>query len=163
MKTELLLVGRTDDERIASLTDEYAARIGRYVPFEVTVIPDLKNRKVLPEAGQKGREGELILERLSPSDRLVLMDEAGKEYSSEQFADYYQKSMNAGYKRLVFAIGGPYGFSEAVYRRADGKLSLSRMTFSHQMVRLFFAEQLYRALTILRGEPYHHGTSEGSR
>ena len=120
------------------------------------IIPDIKNAKNLSEAQQKEKEGELILAKLTPTDQLVLLDENGKTFSSVGFSDYLQKKMNSGIKTLVFVIGGPYGFSEAVYQKAQGKISLSAMTFSHQKVRLFFTEQLYRGFTILRNEPYHH-------
>ena len=127
-----------------------------YIKFELEIIPDLKNSKNLSEASQKEKEGELILKKVQTSDELVLLDEQGKQYSSVDFSDYLQKKMNAGLKQLIFVIGGPYGFSAEVYQRANGKISLSKMTFSHQMVRVFFVEQLYRAFTILKNEPYHH-------
>ncbi|EOZ92054.1 LSU m3Psi1915 methyltransferase RlmH [Indibacter alkaliphilus LW1] len=120
------------------------------------MIPDLKNTKSLDEKSQKEKEGELILKKIQPSDQVILLDEDGKQHSSVGFSELLQKKMNAGLKQLIFVIGGPYGFSEAVYERSDGKISLSKMTFSHQMVRVFFIEQLYRAFTILRNEPYHH-------
>ena len=124
--------------------------------FELDIIPDLKNTKNLSESQQKEKEGELILKKLSPTDMLVLLDENGKQFTSVEFSNYLQKRMNSGIKTLVFVIGGPYGFSESVYAKAQGKISLSKMTFSHQMVRLFVVEQIYRAFTILRNEPYHH-------
>lgn len=136
--------------------DDYTKRLSFYIKFDLEVIPDLKNAKNLSEAQQKEKEGEMILAKLSASDRLILLDENGKSFSSLAFADDLQKKMNSGIKTLVFVIGGPYGFSETVYKKADGKVSLSAMTFSHQMVRLFFIEQVYRAFTILRNEPYHH-------
>lgn len=120
------------------------------------VIPDIKNAKNLSEAQQKEKEGEMILKKLAPTDILILLDENGKQYTSVDFSNYLQKKMNSGIKQLVFVIGGPYGFSDAVYQKAQGKISLSKMTFSHQMVRLFFVEQVYRAFTILKNEPYHH-------
>jgi len=136
--------------------DDYQKRLWFYIKFDLEVIPDIKNAKSLSEAQQKEKEGELILAKLTPTDQLILLDENGKTFSSVGFSDELQKKMNSGIKTLVFVIGGPYGFSEAVYSKAQGKISLSAMTFSHQMVRLFFIEQLYRAFTILRNEPYHH-------
>lgn len=136
--------------------DDYQKRLSFYIKFDLEVIPDIKNAKSLSEAQQKQKEGELILARLTPTDQLILLDENGKTFSSVGFSEELQKKMNSGIKTLVFVIGGPYGFSEAVYSKAQGKISLSAMTFSHQMVRLFFIEQLYRAFTILRNEPYHH-------
>jgi 23S rRNA (pseudouridine1915-N3)-methyltransferase len=127
-----------------------------YVKFDLEIIPDIKNVKNLSEAQQKEKEGELILAKIGPTDQLILLDENGKTYSSVGFSDYLQKKMNTGIKTLVFVIGGPYGFSETVYQKAQGTVSLSEMTFSHQMVRLFVIEQLYRGFTILRNEPYHH-------
>ncbi len=155
MKAELIVVGKTTDARIAALTEEYVGRIGHYMPFAVSVIPELKNTKSLSQEQQKEMEGERILRLVQPADRLVLLDSRGKEYSSRELADRLRIWQQTA-KRLVFAVGGPFGFSQAVYARADELLSLSRMTFSHQMVRLFFAEQLYRACTIIKGEPYHH-------
>lgn len=155
MKTELILVGKTTNKHFTASIGDYVERIGHYMPFSVTVIPELKNTKSLSEAQQKEREGELILKQLQPSDTLVLLDEHGQELRSVDYARWLERRQ-ATARRLVFAIGGPYGFSEAVYRRADDQLSLSRMTFSHQMVRLIFVEQLYRACTIIKGEPYHH-------
>lgn len=156
MQIRLIAVGKTDHAAIQSLLDEYIKRLGFYIKFEMEIIPDLKNSKNLSEAAQKEKEGELILKKLQTSDELVLLDEQGKQYSSLDFSDYLQKKMNAGLRQLVFVIGGPYGFSEGLYQRANGKISLSKMTFSHQMVRVFFTEQLYRAFTILKNEPYHH-------
>ena len=124
--------------------------------FDLEIIPDIKNVKNLSEAQQKEKEGELILSKITPTDQLILLDENGKTFSSVGFSDFLQKKMNAGIKTLVFVIGGPYGFSETVYQKAQGKVSLSEMTFSHQMVRLFVIEQIYRGFTILRNEPYHH-------
>lgn len=155
MKTELIFVGKTVDKHLKALLDEYAARIPHYMPFDIRVIPELKNTKSLSEAQQKEREGELILKSLQPSDTVILMDEHGKEYRSIEFASWMQHCQSIA-RKLVFVIGGPYGFSDAVYTRANGKISLSRMTFSHQMVRVIFAEQIYRACTIIKGEPYHH-------
>ncbi|MBQ9669067.1 MAG: 23S rRNA (pseudouridine(1915)-N(3))-methyltransferase RlmH [Prevotella sp.] len=155
MKTELILVGRTADPHFQAGISDYAGRILHYMPFNITVIPELKNTKNLSEEQQKTAEGELILKQVQPSDTLVLLDEHGREFRSVEFARWLTQKQNTA-RRLVFAIGGPYGFSEAVYLRANEKISLSKMTFSHQMVRLIFAEQLYRACTIIRGEPYHH-------
>ena len=155
MKITLLVVGKTTDSHIEILVQEYQKRLSHYVPFALQVIPELKNTKALTMEQQKQAEGELILRTITPATDLILLDEHGKEYRSIEFADYIQKRMSSG-RDVVFVVGGPYGFSEAVYERANGKISLSKMTFSHQMVRLFFVEQLYRAMTILRGEPYHH-------
>lgn len=156
MKITLLVIGKTDNRHLLSLIDDYSKRVGFYISFEHEIIPDIKNAKNLSENVQKKLEGEEILKRITASESLVLLDEKGKMYTSEGFSEFLQKKMNSGLKNLVFAIGGPYGFSEEIYKRADGKISLSSMTFSHQMVRLFFIEQLYRAFTILRNEPYHH-------
>ncbi|HCS87247.1 MAG TPA: 23S rRNA (pseudouridine(1915)-N(3))-methyltransferase RlmH [Bacteroidales bacterium] len=155
MKITLLVVGKTANPALQTLTDDYCRRLMHYVPFSLQVIPDLKNSRNLSQEEQKQREGSLILNILSPSDRLILLDERGKEYRSMDFAQQLNTWLAAG-QNIVFVVGGPYGFSSAVYERANGKLSLSQMTFSHQMIRLFFTEQLYRAMTILRGEPYHH-------
>jgi len=155
MKITLLVVGKTTDKHLEVLIEEYVGRIGHYVPFQVVVIPELKNVKAVSQAQQKVMEGELILKTITPTTDLVLLDEHGKERRSVEFADYINKKMAAG-RDVTFVIGGPFGFSEAVYQRADGKISLSQMTFSHQMIRLLFTEQLYRALTIIRGEKYHH-------
>ena len=130
--------------------------MNRYVGFDIISISDLKSTRGLTEMQQKEKEGEMLLASLTPSDTVILLDEKGREYTSREFADFQASMMNRGVKRLVYVIGGPYGFSQKVYDRADGKISLSRMTFSHEMARLFFCEQLYRAMTILRGEPYHH-------
>ncbi|MBC9797893.1 23S rRNA (pseudouridine(1915)-N(3))-methyltransferase RlmH [Sinomicrobium weinanense] len=156
MNIKLLAIGKTDRTALQSLIQDYEKRLGFYVRFETEIIPDIKNTGKLSEAQQKEKEGELILKKLQPTDILVLLDENGREYTSVGFSEFLQKKMNSGIKQLVFVIGGPYGFSDAVYRKAQGKLSLSLMTFSHQMVRLFFTEQLYRAFTILNNEPYHH-------
>jgi len=155
MKTQLILVGKTTDRHIAAGITDYAERLAHYMPFDIVVIPELKNTKSLSEEQQKEREGEIILSKLQTSDTVVLLDEHGEERRSTEFASWLQKKQQT-VRRLVFIIGGPYGFSPALYRRADEKISLSRMTFSHQMVRLIFAEQLYRACTIIKGEPYHH-------
>ncbi|GHB40025.1 23S rRNA (pseudouridine(1915)-N(3))-methyltransferase RlmH [Mongoliitalea lutea] len=156
MQIKLIAIGKTDSKELEQLIQEYVKRLGFYTKFELDIIPDIKNSKNLSEASQKEKEGELILKKVQQSDELVLLDEQGKHYSSLAFSEYLQKKMNAGLKNLIFVIGGPYGFSDEVYKRANGKLSLSAMTFSHQMVRLFFVEQIYRAHTILRNEPYHH-------
>jgi len=155
MKTELLLVGKTVNKHFIAGINDYVERTNHYMPFNITVIPELKNTKALTEEQQKEREGDLILQKLQSSDTVVLLDEHGKELRSIEFADWLQRKQNTA-RRLVFIIGGPYGFSKAVYERANEKLSLSKMTFSHQMVRLIFCEQIYRACTIIRGEPYHH-------
>ena len=156
MVIKLVAVGKTDDKLIESLTETYIKRLGHYNRFEFEIIPDLKKTKNLSFEQQKQLEGKLLLEKLNPSDFVVLLDENGKMFSSEGFSEYIQKRLNSGMKQLIFIIGGPFGFSEEVYQRADGKLSLSKMTFSHQMIRPFFVEQLYRAFTILKNEPYHH-------
>lgn len=156
MNIRLLAIGKTDNKDLQSLIDDYTKRLSYYVKFDLDIIPDIKNVKNLSEAQQKEKEGELILAKIGPTDQLILLDENGKTFSSVGFSDYLQKKMNAGIKTLVFVIGGPYGFSETVYQKAQGKVSLSEMTFSHQMVRLFVIEQLYRGFTILRNEPYHH-------
>lgn len=156
MNIKLIAIGKTDNKQLQSLIDEYLKRLSFYVKFELDIIPDVKNVKNLSEAQQKQKEGELILNRLSPTDQLILLDEKGKTFSSVKFSEELQKKMNSGIKTLVFVIGGPYGFSDDIYQKAQGKISLSAMTFSHQMVRLFFIEQVYRAFTILRNEPYHH-------
>lgn len=156
MNIRLLAIGKTDNKSLQTLIDDYTKRLSFYVKFDLEVIPDIKNVKNLSEAQQKEKEGELILSKLSPTDQLILLDENGTTFSSVGFSDYLQKKMNAGIKTLVFVIGGPYGFSEEIYKKAQGKVSLSEMTFSHQMVRLFVIEQIYRGFTILRNEPYHH-------
>jgi 23S rRNA (pseudouridine1915-N3)-methyltransferase len=156
MTIRLLTVGKTDSNELKQLIGEYGRRLTHYTKFEHEIIPNIKNSKNLSETQQKEKEGELILKKLNSTDVLILLDENGTHYSSVAFSSFLQKKLNSGIKQLVFAIGGPYGFDNGVYKRAQGQLSLSRMTFSHQMVRLFFVEQLYRALTILRNEPYHH-------
>ena len=155
MKITLLVVGKTTDSHIQALLQDYQKRLGHYIPFALIVIPELKNTKSLTSEQQKQAEGELILRNITASTDMILLDEKGKEFRSVEFADHIQKKMSSG-RDVVFVVGGPYGFSEAVYQRANGQISLSQMTFSHQMVRLFFVEQIYRAMTILRGEPYHH-------
>ena len=156
MKTVLLMVGKTVDKHLVALMEDYVERTKHYMTYDVEVIPDLKSTKNLSEEVQKEKEGELILKALQPGDYVVLLDEGGKEMRSIEFAQYLRHKMNTLSKRLVFVIGGPYGFSQKVYQAATEKMSLSRMTFSHQMVRLIFVEQLYRALSILAGSPYHH-------
>lgn len=156
MTIKLLAIGKTDNKQLQQLIDEYTKRLGFYIKFELEIIPDLKKVKNLSEDQQKQKEGELILSKITTTDVLILLDENGKHYDSIQFANYLQKHMNSGIKQLVFVIGGPYGFSPEVYNKAQGKVSLSKMTFSHQMVRLFMIEQLYRSFTILKNEPYHH-------
>lgn len=155
MKITLLVVGKTTDQRLVSLIEDYRQRLTHYVPFDLVVIPDLKNTKGLSEAQIKTTEGNEILRYLTPSAEAVLLDEHGREFRSVEFAEWLQKRMSSG-RDLTLIIGGPYGFSPEVYQRANSKISLSQMTFSHQMVRLFTIEQLYRAMTILRNEPYHH-------
>ena len=155
MKTILILVGKTTDKHFQAGISDYVERIGHYMPFDIVTIPELKNTKNLSEEQQKTMEGELILKQLQPSDTLLLLDEHGKELRSIELAKWLEQKQQTA-RRLVFVIGGPYGFSEAVYSRANEKLSLSRLTFSHQMVRLVFTEQIYRACTIIKGEPYHH-------
>ena len=156
MNIKLLVIGKTDDACLQKLMNDYKKRIDNLVRFKKIIIPDLKNTKNLSEKQQKEKEGEVLLQKLIPSDFVVLLDEKGKEMRSLQFADFLQKQMNTGLKNLVFVIGGPYGFSEEVYRRANTKVALSQMTFSHQLVRLIFLEQLYRGLAILNNHPYHH-------
>ena len=156
MKIKLLTIGKTDSKHLIELITIYTKRLQHYTKFALEIIPDIKNAKHLSEAQQKEKEGNLILNKLQNTDQLILLDDKGISYTSVQFATYLQKKMNSGIKQLVFVIGGPYGFSEAVYKKAHGKVSLSKMTFSHQMIRLFIVEQLYRGFTILKNEPYHH-------
>ncbi len=156
MNIKLLCIGKTDDKNLQELIAVYTKRLNFYVKFSIEVIPDIKNVKNLSEEEQKVKEGQAILSKLSSYDHLVLLDERGKTFSSVGFSKFLQKKMNSGIKTLVLVIGGPYGFSEEVYARAQGNISLSLMTFSHQMIRLFITEQLYRGYTILKGEPYHH-------
>ena len=156
MNIELIVVGKTDMREVEALVTMYSQRLNHYVRFAITTIADVRNTKKLSEAEQKRLEGEAILKLISDSDHLTLLDEHGVEYRSIEFANILQRRMLSGTKRLVFVIGGPYGFSDAVYQRANSKISLSKMTFSHQIVRAIFTEQLYRAFTILRNEPYHH-------
>ena len=155
MKTLLILVGKTTDKHFQASINDYVERIGHYMPFELVTIPELKNTKHLSEQQQKTAEGELILRQLQPQDTVVLLDEHGRELRSVELARWLQQKQ-ATARRLVFVIGGPYGFSPNVYARAQEQLSLSRLTFSHQMIRLIFTEQIYRACTIIKGEPYHH-------
>lgn len=155
MKTNLILVGKTADKHFQAGISDYAERISHYMPFDIVTIPELRNTKNLTEQQQKTMEGELILKQLQPTDTVVLLDEHGIELRSVDFARWLSQKQQTA-RRLVFIIGGPYGFSDGVYARANEKLSLSQMTFSHQMVRLIFTEQLYRACTIIKGEPYHH-------
>lgn len=155
MRITLLVVGKTTDTHIEALLKDYMNRLTHYIPFALQVIPELRNTKSLTVEQQKQAEGELILRAVTASTDLILLDEHGREFRSIDFAVFLQKKMTAG-RDVTFVVGGPYGFSEAVYMRANAKISLSQMTFSHQMIRLIFTEQIYRAMTILRGEPYHH-------
>ena len=156
MNIELIVVGKTDMKEVSALVDMYSKRINHYAKFSITYLPDLRNTKNLSEPQQKVAEGEMLLKDVTVGDYVVLLDEAGEEMRSVAFAQWLQKRMNSGVRRLVLMIGGPYVFSEAIYARANAKLSLSKMTFSHQIVRAIFTEQLYRAFTIIKGEPYHH-------
>lgn len=156
MKIKIIAIGKTDNKQLMQLIEEYQKRLAHYIKFEFKIIPDIKNAKNLSESQQKEKEGVLILKELITTDQLVLLDEKGHEFRSLEFSRFLQKKMNSGIKQLVFVIGGPYGFSDTVYKKAQGKVSLSKMTFSHQMIRLFMVEQLYRAFTILKNEPYHH-------
>ncbi|MFM2290456.1 MAG: hypothetical protein RIS29_269 [Bacteroidota bacterium] len=156
MKIILLVVGKSTDSNLIKLQEEYQNRLKYYIPFEMQVIPELKNTKNLSISEQTEKEADLILKQLENSDEVVLLDEKGKQYSSMGFSEFLSKKMLASHKRMIFVVGGPYGFSERVYQRANGKISLSSMTFSHQMIRVIFVEQVYRAMTILKGEPYHH-------
>lgn len=156
MKATLVCIGKTDENFVKTGIENYVKRLKHYIHFDISVIPDIKNAKHLTQDQQKIKEGELILKQIGNTDYIVLLDERGKAFRSVEFSKFLEKKMVASVQHIVFIIGGPYGFSDEVYRRADQQLSLSKMTFSHQMVRLFFIEQLYRAFTILRGEPYHH-------
>lgn len=156
MKICLLVIGKTDASFVKAGIEEYEKRLRRYIPYEMKIIPDIKNSKNMSEEVQKMKEAELLLEQFQSQDYVVLLDERGKEYSSVTFSQFMAQKMLSGVKRIVFVIGGPYGFAQTVYDRANDKLSLSKMTFSHQMVRMIFTEQLYRAMTIMKGEPYHH-------
>ena len=156
MKVKLVCIGKTDKDYIIEGVKEYEKRLKHYISFESVLLPDIKNSKNLTEIQQKEKEGEVLLSQIKESDYVIILDEKGKEYSSVEFSKMIEKQMVAGLKTLVFIVGGPYGFSKQMYDRANAKISLSQMTFSHQMVRLIFTEQLYRAMTILKGEPYHH-------
>ena len=157
MKITLLMVGSTDRKYLNEGIEDYQKRLIHYLPFEMRVVPDVKNSRHLTEDQQKEREGKAVLEQVGTGDELVLLDVEGTEFSSTGMAGWIEKRMLAGAKQVIFVIGGPYGFSEALYKRADSKISLSKLTFPHQLVRLLFIEQLYRAMTIIKGEPYHHG------
>ena len=156
MKILLLVIGKTDEKYLIEGMNKYRNRLKHYIGFEYEEIPDIKNRKSLSEDQQKKIEGDLIISKVKTGDKLVLLDDKGKEFTSLAFSKHLQQQMNSGIKRLVFVVGGPYGFDASVYAKAQGKLSLSKMTFSHQMIRLFMVEQVYRAMTILKNEPYHH-------
>lgn len=156
MKTVLIVVGKTTDKHFIASIEEYVKRVNRYIPFAIEVVPELKSTKNLSEGEQKEREAELIRKALQPGDHVVLLDEHGNERTSMQFASWMQKRMAASPRRLVFLVGGPYGFAPAIHALGNEEISLSRMTLSHQMIRLLFVEQIYRAMTILNGEPYHH-------
>ena len=156
MKIRLLFIGKTDEKWLLSVIDTYAKRISNYLPFQIDILPDIKNTKSMSIKKQKQAEGELILKNISSSEVVILLDEKGKEYSSTDFSSFLQKKMNSGFKTLTFIVGGPYGFSDDIYRKFPQKISLSKMTFSHQMIRMLIVEQVYRAMTILRNEPYHH-------
>lgn len=156
MKIKLLAIGKTDDKSLQALIQIYQERLRHYIKFELVIIPELKKSKNLSENQQKEKEGDLLLKEIRSTDQLILLDEKGQEFRSIEFSRFLQKKMNSGIKHLVFVIGGPYGFSDKIYRKAKGKVSFSKMTFSHQMIRLFVVEQIYRAFTILKNEPYHH-------
>ena len=156
MKTLLIAIGKTDNKYLTQAVEDYLARANHYAPIEMKIIPDIKDVKNLSQEQQKEREGQQIVKLIQPGDHVILLDEGGKEFTSVEFANWIQQRMNTVSRRLVFVIGGPYGFSHEVYDLAQGKISLSRMTFSHQMVRVIFAEQFYRALSILNNLPYHH-------
>jgi 23S rRNA (pseudouridine1915-N3)-methyltransferase len=156
MNIKILMIGKTDNSIMKTIVDDYSKRLLMYINFSFEVINDIKYAKNLTEIQQKEKEGELILAKLKPSDHLILLDENGEYFSSIGFSEFIQKKMNSGIKTLVLVIGGPYGFSESVYKKANGKIALSKMTFSHQMIRMIIVEQLYRAFTILNNEPYHH-------
>ena len=156
MKITLIAVGKTEDKYLIEGIDKYLSRLKHYINFNILIIPDIKNSKNLTEAQQKSKEGEFIAKQINPTDVVILLDEKGKKLSSVSFSDYLNKQMIGSVQHLVFIIGGPYGFDESIYKRSNTSISLSDMTFSHQMVRLFFVEQLYRAFSILKNEPYHH-------
>jgi len=156
MKVTLLCVGKTDDKHVLEGIDVYKKRLKHYTNFEIVIIPDIKNSKNLTQNQQKAKEAEILLKNISNIDYVILLDERGKEFSSIEFSTFLEKQMLSSVTQLIFIIGGPYGFDDNIYQRANFKISLSKMTFSHQMIRMFFVEQLYRAFTILRNEPYHH-------
>jgi len=156
LKITLIAVGKTEDKYLIEGIEKYLSRLKHYINFNIVIIPDIKNTKNLSEAQQKIKEAEFIQKQINPTDVVVLLDEKGKKHSSVSFSEYLNKQMIGSVNNLVFIIGGPYGFDESIYRRSNTSISLSDMTFSHQMVRLFFVEQLYRAFTILKNEPYHH-------
>lgn len=156
MKIKIIAIGKTDDKNLQLMIQTYEQRLKHYVKFEMKIIPDIKNSKNLTNEQQKEKEGDLLIKEIQTTDQLILLDEKGKEFRSREFSQLLQKKMNSGIKQLVFVIGGPYGFSNKVYQKANGKVSFSKMTFSHQMIRLFVVEQIYRAFTILKNEPYHH-------
>jgi len=156
MKIKFIVVGKTEEQYLLDGIDKFEKRLQHYATLENSVIPALKNVEKLSIEQRKHKEGELILNHITSSDVLILLDEQGKQFTSVEFSEFLQKRMNSGIKNLVFAVGGAYGFSDEIYKRANSKISFSKMTFSHQMIRLFFAEQLYRAFTILKQEPYHH-------
>lgn len=156
MKITFLTVGKTTNPHLIKLQEEYQNRLKFYIPFEIVVIPELKNTKSMSVREQVEKEADMILKQIDLNDKVVLLDEKGKQFTSVAFSEYIAKKIMASHKRMIFVVGGPYGFSERVYQRANNKISLSTMTFSHQMIRLIFVEQLYRAMTILKGEPYHH-------
>lgn len=156
MKITLLAIGKTNNEELIRLYEDYRKRLTHYISFETLIIPELKNTKNISISEQKEKEGDLLLKQIENQDEVVLLDEKGKEFTSVGFAAYLEKKSLSSIKRMIFVIGGPYGFSEKVYQRANSKISLSKMTFSHQMIRVIFIEQLYRAMTIQKGEPYHH-------
>jgi 23S rRNA (pseudouridine1915-N3)-methyltransferase len=156
MKIQLICIGKTDEPYIIQGIDKYLSRLKHYISFKMTVIPDVKNAKHLSTTEQKSQEAKLILKHITSADWVVLLDERGEQYSSKNFSNFLNKKAISSVQQVIFVIGGPYGFDESVYARANQQMSLSKMTFSHQMVRLFFVEQVYRAYTILKGEPYHH-------
>ena len=156
MKIVFLTIGKTINKHLIELQNDYQERLKHYIPYDYVSIPELKNNRNLTEAEQKEKEADLLLKMLEPTDEVILLDEKGKQYGSVEFSEFISKKIMGNQKRMIFVVGGPYGFSQRVYDRANGLISLSKMTFSHQMVRIIFVEQLYRAFTILRGEPYHH-------
>lgn len=156
MKITTIFIGKTTDKNLATLIQGYQDRIGHYINFEIDVIPELRSTKNLTQEQQKEKEGDQLIQHLKTGDYLILLDEKGKQFRSVEFADYLSRQFALPYKRLIFVVGGPYGFSSKIYKIKNAMLSISQMTFSHQMIRLLFIEQLYRALTIQKGEPYHH-------